>query len=252
VEVWKAKARLVLAVDFCTKTGRTPDEAHEAAVAALARVEETAPGDPEIPALRALLHRRRGWDLYKTRVKFAKSDPARAAAAGRLAAEEFRRAYEAWPEDPENASVRGTLGEIAPDDLKWVDRRLADAAYQRGLEAWDRGDWDTAAKDFARAAELVPEWTEFHFRLGMALVRSGRAEEAVPSLERVANAGDGADYPEACSELAEYYLGRRGPMDRRIARAWLERFVKVMEGRGSGGDERTERARRLLKELVPE
>ena len=147
--------------------------------------------------------------------------------------------------------MRERLAQIAPEELAWVDRRLASAAYARGLAAYDRRDWDGAAAAFGRAAELVPEWTEMRFRLAMSHVRAGRTAEARPHLELVANAADGGDFPEACYELGDFYLRRGGEMDRHIARTWFERFVKAMEQRGEGEDERVQRARRILRDLVP-
>jgi len=249
VEVHEQRVELNLRPDFVQRTGLSPDEAFLGASKALAEIERLAPDDPDLPRLRSLYHRTRGTSFYFTwmKLKTAKQEE-RAEVARKLAAEEFRRACFAWPLDPDNAVVRRRLREIAPGMIE-VDREAAKRAFERGAAAFREERYPEAAAAFHEAVLLFPESTELRYNWALALTRAGRADLARPELERVANAPDGTDFPEASFLLGRHYLESGSAMDRRIARTWLERYVRTMEEAGRGDEPRVARAEELVREL---
>lgn len=56
--------------------------------------------------------------------------------------------------------------------------------YERGSDALDAGDADTAVAHLERAAELVPHASEIHNHLGIAYQAAGRRAEALDAYER--------------------------------------------------------------------
>lgn len=57
-------------------------------------------------------------------------------------------------------------------------------AYRAGNRALERGEAAQAVPEFERAARLLPEQSEIHNHLGMALAQSGRVDDAVREFER--------------------------------------------------------------------
>jgi Flp pilus assembly protein TadD len=57
-------------------------------------------------------------------------------------------------------------------------------AYRDGNRSLERGDASQAVLDFERAARLLPEQSEVHNHLGMALAETGRLDEALQQFER--------------------------------------------------------------------
>ncbi len=255
IDVHKDRVRVVLDNGFREATGMLPDETFERAARALAQVERLDPSDPDLPALRALYHRRRGWSFYLTWAKL--EEKARKERARELAVEEFTAAVAAAPDDPENARTRELLREIAPE-IVVLDEREARAACEKGAKAFEAGRYAEAAEAFRRAVLLFPESIEFHYALANALLRAGRLEEAKEQLQTVANHGDADRYPEALYELALYHITRAQHVDKgadvelAIARPWLERFLAAMERLGRADDPLAARARERLAALKSE
>lgn len=248
VDVWRERVRLNVRPDFTKQAGLTPDAAFEGAARALEHIEELAPNDPYLPALRALYHRTRGYSFYYTwmRLSVAKeAQPQRTERARQLAVEEFKQAFLAWPGDPENASVRDRLRQLAPEMIE-IDRRMAEKAYRAGEQALEERRWQEAAAAFGEAVLLFPESVHFRYAHAVACLKAGEQEAAKEELVRVANHPDGSEFPEACYELAKLYVSRG---EKLIARTWLHRFVHTMEELGRGAEPAVERARRMIEEL---
>lgn len=76
-----------------------------------------------------------------------------------------------------------------------------------------RGDYDGAAAEFSKAIEEDPANVSAHYNLGVALVETGRLEEAVREFERAVQLHPG--YQEARTALAEAReaLARTAPQD---------------------------------------
>jgi tetratricopeptide (TPR) repeat protein len=247
VAVWHERVRLNVRPDFTKQTGLTPDEAFSGAQRALERIEELAPNDPELPALRALYHRTRGYSFYYTwmRLGARKDQPKRTERARQLAVEEFKQAFLAWPKDPENASVRDRLRQLAPEMIE-IDRDMAEKAYRRGEQALEERRWRDAAEAFHEAVLLFPEFVHFRYAHAIARLKAGDKETAKEELVRVANHPDGKEFPEAAYELAKLYVSRG---EKLIARTWLHRFVRTMEELKRGDEASVVRARRMIEEL---
>jgi tetratricopeptide (TPR) repeat protein len=247
VEVCHERVRLNVRPDFTKQTGLNPDAAFQGALRALERIEELAPKDPQLPALRALFHRTRGYSFYYTwmRLSAMKTQPERTERARQLATEEFKRAFLAWPKDPENASVRDRLRHLAPDMIE-IDRQMAEKAYRRGEQALEERRWRDAAEAFHEAVLLFPEFVHFRYAHAIARLKTGEKERAKEELVRVANHPDGKEFPEASYELAKLYVSRG---EKLIARTWLHRFVRTMEELNRGEEPSVLRARRMIREL---
>ncbi|MHC4547198.1 MAG: tetratricopeptide repeat protein [Planctomycetota bacterium] len=246
VEVWRERVRLNLRPDFVRGTRRSPDEAFGGAQEALERIEQLAPQDPALPELRSLYHRSRGYSFYLTWAKLpAETQPERKERARRLAVEEFRRAFAAWPADPENASVRDRLREIAPEVIV-IDQQKAKEAYERGEKAFKERRWQEAAAAFREAVALFPESVHLRYYHAVALLRAGERDAAKAEFVLVANHPEGREFPEALYELGLLHVARD---ERLVARTWLERYVRTMGELERGDDPRVARARRILLEL---
>ena len=123
-----------------------------------------------------------------------------------LAAETFSKAIEFAPEDmilpfaycqALFADVRERLAQETagePDDLSLADRFFEDA-----VEAFDAGDYDSAAEMFARAAELAPDDMILPFAFCQALVAGEKYMEAAEvlrtALANVTPEKEGVFYP---------------------------------------------------------
>jgi tetratricopeptide (TPR) repeat protein len=101
-------------------------------------------------------------------------DPGRAAAIAR--ANEL--------EDPNRLAVGSTLLlRFTPEE--WRDARHRAAAlesYNRGVEALDRDDLETAESQFRLALRTAPELVSARYNLALVLDRRGRFEEAATTL----------------------------------------------------------------------
>ncbi|MHC4817664.1 MAG: tetratricopeptide repeat protein, partial [Planctomycetota bacterium] len=247
VDVWRERVRLNVRPDFTKQTGLKPDAAFQGAERALERIATLAPKDPYLPALRALFHRTRGYSFYYTwmRLSTGGTQTQRTERARQLAVEEFKQAFLAAPKDPENASVRDRLRQLAPDMIE-IDRQMAEQAYRRGEQALEERRWKEAAAAFHEAVLLFPESVHFRYAHAIARLKTGEKEAAKEELVRVANHPDGKEFPEACYELAKLYVSRG---EKLIARTWLHRFVRTMEELKRGDEASVARARRMIDEL---
>jgi tetratricopeptide (TPR) repeat protein len=240
IDAHQERVRLVLLPEFGPETGIGPDEIFERAGAALKEIERLDRKAPQLPALRALYHRRRGWSFYLTWAKLP-AGPAKERAR-ELAVEEFQAAVVAFPEDPDNAAIRDLLREIAPGAIV-LDEQQAREAYEKGRAAFNEGRYGDAADAFRRAVLLFPESIDLRYALASALLRAGRREEAKEELQLVANHAESDRHPEALYEIGILYLDRG---DKLVARPWLERFVAAMERLGRADDPLAKDARARL------
>ncbi len=242
VDVHRERLQLAMRPDFGEQCNVAPDAVFAFGKNALEAIEKLAPGTPDLPLLRALYHRRRGYSFYWTWVKLReapKRDRAR-----ELAAAEWVLALAAAPDDPENVPVRDRLREIAPEFIEH-DKARAEAAYKAGVDHYGKGLFREAADSFEEAVLLFPESSDLRFYLGMASARAGRLERARRELEQVANGEEGDRYPEALYELGNLSLVQR---ERATAKVWYRRFVARMEEVGRGEEEAVRHARRELAE----
>jgi tetratricopeptide (TPR) repeat protein len=235
--VHKERARLNLHPEFSKQTGIDPTRRFQGAEKALELLAEQSPGDPDLPELRSLFHRTRGYSFYWTWVK--ERLPKRKERARQLAVEEWTRALDAWPDDPENESVRSRLGEIAP-------QVMAERYHRCGVDAYGARRFQDAVDAFSKALALFPEATELRLNYAQALLRSGRIDEALAEFERVANGPDGERFPQAMYEAGNICLVRR---EKSTARVWFERYLATVEKRGEATGPLVERARRMVAEL---
>jgi DNA-binding NtrC family response regulator/tetratricopeptide (TPR) repeat protein len=241
IDVHRERVRLVLLPEFGEEAGMGPDEIFERAARALGEMERLGPSDPDLPGLRALYHRRRGWSFYLSWAKL--DDAALKERARALAVEEFKAAVTASPDDPENAHVRDLLREIAPEIIV-LDEKEARAAYEKGVRAFAEARYADAAESFRRSVLLFPESVDLHYALANALARAGRLAEAKEEFQVVANHADADLHPEALYELGVYHLGLG---EKLVGRPWLERFVATMERLGRGDDPLAQRARQARR-----
>jgi protein O-mannosyl-transferase len=242
----KERARLVLQPEFGVETGIAPDEIFERAARALAEAARIDPEDLEIPGLKALYHRRRGWSFYLTWAKLEagpRKDRARELAVG-----DFRAAVAASPDDPENGRIRDLLREIAPEVVV-LDEAAAKAAYEKGARAFAEERYEEAADAFRRSVQLFPESIELHWALAKALKMAKRDDEARDEFQIVANHPEADRYPEALYELGFLHLSRG---EKLVGRPWLQRYVATMERLGRGEETLARIARERLAELAGE
>jgi len=236
----------VLQPEFGPEAGVLPDEIFERAARALAEATRIDPEDGEIPGLRALYHRRRGWSFYLTWAKL--EDGPRKDRARELAVEDFRAAVATSPDDPENARIRELLREIAPE-IVVLDEAAAKAAYEAGARAFAEGRFGDAADAFRRSVRLFPESIELHWALAKALKMAKRDDEAGEEFRIVANHAEADRYPEALYELGFLHLSRG---EKLVGRPWLQRYVETMERLGRGDETLVRIARERLLELSRE
>jgi TolA-binding protein len=114
-----------------------------------------------------------------------------------------------------------------------------DTAFGRAMEAYVRGDYPAAAAGLRMALKEDPADAEARFYLGVSELVSGRSQEAVRELDRVAT-GDDTGFAEA----ARYYLAHAYLAQRDVAAARRE-LRRVAQGDG----DHKEQAQRLLREL---
>jgi len=245
IDVHKERVRLVLMPEFAQDTGMGPDEIFERAGRALAAMERIDPEDADLPGLKALYHRRRGWSFYLT---WAKLEGPRKDRARELAVEEFKSAVAAKPDDPDNARIRDLLREIAPQVIV-LDEAAARKAYETGLKAFDAGKYAEAADAFHSAVLLFPESIELHWALAKALKMARRDDEACDEFQIVANHAEADRYPEALYELGFFHLARG---ERLVGRPWLERYIATMTRLGRSDEPLVKIARDRLAQLAGE
>ncbi|MGQ0612272.1 MAG: tetratricopeptide repeat protein [Planctomycetaceae bacterium] len=244
--VRKERLRLLLTPEFGRETGRKPDELFAAGEAQLAALEQSAPDDPELPALHAQFQRFRGFNYYLAFLTI--KEETRKERARQLAAEAWKKALEAWPDDPENESVRERLREIAPEEIL-PDRQRAEQRYREGLAAFEERRWIDAQIAFREALQLFPEVQEIRFSLGMALLHGGNLEEARTQFERVANqegVREGELAARASLELGHLSRVKKDPV---VALVWYRRYLETMERLGRGGEPAVDEVRRLIEEV---
>ncbi len=240
VDVHRERVLLAMRPDFGEQVGLAPDAVFALGKNALDAIERQAPETPDLPLLRSLYHRRRGYSFYWSWVKLR--DTPKRDRARELAASEWALALKTAPDDPENAAVRDRLREIAPEFIDH-DKARAEEAYRRGVEQYGKGLFREAADAFEEAVRLFPESSGLRFYLGMASARAGRLDRARRELEQVANGPDGQEYPDALYELGNLSLVQR---ERMTAKAWYKRYVTLMEEEGRGEEESVRHARREM------
>ena len=119
----------------------------------------------------------------------------------------------------------GLLFSVAASNIRGPDPNIdwaalgANAEYQTGRAAFEKGDFDDAMPHFLKAAELAPHFPEPHFALSQILVRIGRHAEAQARMalaqERMAQAHSRGkmDPGSVAAAAAMRGLNDRGKMD---------------------------------------
>jgi|GEM_PF-1897770 len=79
----------------------------------------------------------------------------------------------------------------------------AEAAFQKGMEAFNAGDFEAAAQAFEEVTRLSPETAEGHTNLALAYVQLGKMPEAIQELEKAAELS--ADF-RTWAQLAMAYV----------------------------------------------
>lgn len=148
------------------------------------------------------------------------------------AAEEFRRAVEA---DPEDARLRVNLGSTLLrlgdldgaareyDRAAALDPGLAGAFYGQGAVAERRGDDDAADRHYRAALEADPRHLPTHLRLGHLARRRGRPAEALPHYRALIEVDPRDAEARMGRAMALARLGRHAD-----ARAELEQAVRAL------------------------
>ncbi len=251
-DLFKERVRLNMRPEFQTQTGLGPARYFPDAKVALDRLDEIAPGDPEVLQLRSLLYRRLGWNHYLQWAKLeavlkdaGEAGVVRRDRVRRRAVDAWVKALRAWPEDPDNDAIRRRLRELAPE-VTVFDETLAKTAFIRGRKAFDRRDFEGAVRAFREALLLFPESIAIRFNYAAALLECRRFDEAKEPLMAVATSAESSDYPEASYELGRLYDRKNEPD---IARQWFHRFVAAMKVAGRSDDPRVEAVRERLAAL---
>lgn|GEM_PF-193257 len=149
------------------------------------------------------------------------------------------------------------LGELLMEEKKYAAARDAfskalasrtdslDPFYWRGVAAYHLGDYDEAIPDLQHVAKADPkyDYSRVLCLLGLALARTGRADEATATFERLVRSSTSAE--SACAaaefyitrgrfaeahELIETLLARRPTMpsyQKRRDRVWLRKAKKL-------------------------
>lgn len=181
------------------------------------------------PLLDELAARERGARLLNQRgnVEFRSGDPARAA-------ETFRQAVAADPDDPEArhnlaaALVRLGRRDDAADELAELLRRRPDfylGHFTLGTLRAQQGRDAEAVEHYRRALALYPDHRDSHFNLANALRRLGRWQEAEEHYRRAAELDPGSPQAHFGHALSLMQLGRW-----RQARQRLEEAHRALPG----------------------
>jgi tetratricopeptide (TPR) repeat protein len=242
-DLYRARIELNLHRDFTRATGVPIADAFRGAYEAIGQLERLAPEDPELPLLRALYYRRLGGSYFITWVKVAGAD--QKAEAKAKAVEAFRKALEAAPEDPENARVRESLRQLAPEYIE-IDRREAKVAYDGAMAHFERGEFEESLGGFRRAHLLFPEAPQLQCMYGLALARALQLDKAKEQLSQLATSADAADFPEAMFELGQICLAQKNPD---AAGLWFERYLDAMKAAGRDAEAGVAAAREHLRKL---
>jgi tetratricopeptide (TPR) repeat protein len=132
-------------------------------------------------------------------------------------AEAERHARAALELKPDFREARNTLGVILvhmkryPDAVAVLLPLTEDMLYRTPENAWGNIGWayleqgalPEAVGALRRSVAAQPDFCVGHYRLGLALERSGKADEAIMSFTRALTAADGR-----CQGLQEAYAGR--------------------------------------------
>jgi len=86
---------------------------------------------------------------------------------------EYCRYLALAPDGPEASEVRGRLDGTGPFTRRAAVLQ-AHAAFSEGIQAYDRGEFETSALHFSRALVLEADWDTAHYNRGVAYVRAGR------------------------------------------------------------------------------
>jgi len=86
---------------------------------------------------------------------------------------EYCRYLALAPDGAEAAEVRARLDGTSPFTRRAAALE-AHAAFDDGIAAYDRGEFDTSALHFSRALVLEADWAAAHYNRGVAYVRAGR------------------------------------------------------------------------------
>jgi hypothetical protein len=97
-------------------------------------------------------------------------------------------------------------------------KQQAQEEMSKAQEAFDKGDFDEAARRFGKAHDLVPSSSGPLLGLGLAHARGGRCDQAVPSLEEYLKRKKGEANPEARSVLDDCKRKLAAPAPRPPAR----------------------------------
>lgn len=79
----------------------------------------------------------------------------------------------------------------------------AEVAFQKGIEAFNAGDFEAAAAAFEEVTRLSPETAEGHTNLALAYIQLGKMDEAIQELEKAAELS--ADF-RTWAQLAMAYV----------------------------------------------
>jgi tetratricopeptide (TPR) repeat protein len=221
-DLHKARIQLNLQPNFPRAAGVSVGEAFRGAYEAIGHLERLAPDDPELPLLRALYYRRLGGSYYITWVKVPGKEAKDQIKA--KAVDAFRKALEAAPDDPENARVRESLRQLAPEYIK-MDQRAAKDAYDAAVALFDAGKFAAAVPRFRHAYRLFPESPQLQFMYGLALARALQLDEAKTHLAAVANSEDAKEFAAAMFELGQISLAQK---NEDTARVWFRRYLQTV------------------------
>ncbi len=126
--------------------------------------------------------------------------------------EALAAAQEAVKRDPKNADAHGMISShwLAQGDHEKARLALEESIRQNPEDAWSHfglgclhlalGHWEDAEVALREAVRLRPSWPEAHCNLGHALMRQGRAGDAVPHFRLGHELGaktEGWQYPSA-------------------------------------------------------
>lgn len=115
----------------------------------------------------------------------------------------YCRYLELAPDGPDADDVRERVERIADTEtVGWSP--AARAAFQAGIEEFDRGDYEGATRSFSRAVVEHPDWAEAHYNRGLAQLRLGRRGAGGSDLERYLELSpEAGDAERVASELRQ-------------------------------------------------